>query len=134
MREYYNLLDKPQEAMSSDINEMVNMIHQRNIDAGWFNDIHTGEPLKRNIGEMMMLINSELVEAFEGHRKNLMDDHLPNRKMCEVELADTFIRLLDLAGYLGFDLGGAVVEKMQYNLKREDHKLENRLKENGKKI
>jgi NTP pyrophosphatase (non-canonical NTP hydrolase) len=87
---------------------------------------------KRNIGEMLALIHSEVSEAMEGHRKNLMDDKLPHRKMLEVELADAVIRILDLSGYLNLDIGGAVVEKMQYNAKREDHKIENRSKEGGK--
>lgn len=32
----------------------------------------------------------------------------------------------------GYDLWGAVEEKMEYNLNRPDHKIENRLKEGGK--
>ena len=80
-----------------------------------------------------MLCVSELSEAMEGHRKNLMDDHLPTRKMFEVELADCIIRIFDIAGAVGLDLGGAFVEKMTYNANRADHKPENRLKENGKK-
>ena len=32
----------------------------------------------------------------------------------------------------GFDLAGAIVEKDQYNKHREDHKLENRMKQGGK--
>ena len=35
-----------------------------------------------------MLIVSEIAEAMEGERKDLMDDKLPHRKMAEVELAD----------------------------------------------
>src|SRR5579859_4829409 len=120
--------------MAIDINDMAIMIHQRNVAAGWFHNINTGEPLNRNIAEMLCLIHSEVSEALEGYRKNLNDDHLPHRKMCEVELADTFIRLLDLAEYLGYDLGGAVMEKLAYNLNRADHKRENRLAAHGKKI
>jgi hypothetical protein len=59
-------------------------------------------PLERNIGELIMLCVSEVSEALEGHRKNLPDDKLPHRSMLEVELADTIIRLLDIAG--GFKL------------------------------
>ena len=69
----------------------------------------------------------------EGDRKNLMDDKLPHRKMLEVELADAVIRIFDLAGREGLDLGGALVEKLQYNQIRPDHKKENREKEGGKK-
>lgn len=80
-----------------------------------------------------MLVVSEVSEAMEGHRKNLPDDKLPHRPMVEVELADAVIRIADLAGALGLDLGGAIAEKMAFNATRPDHKPENRKLENGKK-
>lgn len=74
------------------INELAKTIHQNNVEAGWWDDPN------RDLNEVLMLIVTEIAEATEGVRKNLMDDHLPHRKMEEVELADTMIRLLDLAG------------------------------------
>jgi NTP pyrophosphatase (non-canonical NTP hydrolase) len=62
-----------------------------------------------------------------------MDDKLPSRPMLEVELADTIIRIFDMAAGLDLDLGGAFVDKMAYNASREDHKIENRKLLNGKK-
>ena len=117
------------------INQMCKDIHQRNIDAGWWTDIETGESLigKRNKGELLMLVVTEVAEAYEGVRKNLMDDKLPHRKMIEVELADVFIRIFDIAGSEGLDLGGAIREKLAFNKTREDHKIENRRLPNGKK-
>ena len=61
----------------------------------WWVDIHTGEPLNRDKGEQLMLVVTELSEAMEGARKDLMDDHLPQYKMEHVEIIDAFIRLLD---------------------------------------
>ncbi len=109
-------------------------IHQSCIDAGWYTDLETGEPKKRNFGEVIALMHSELSEALEGWRKNLNDHHLPDRRMAEVELADCVIRIFDTAGAEGFDLGAAIAEKFAYNQTREDHKLENRKKANGKRI
>lgn len=114
-------------------NTMCQTIHRYNKDAGWWTDIETGEPLKRNVGEMLMLVVSEISEAMEGHRKDLMDDKLPHRKMIEVELADAVIRICDIAGGLGLDVAGAIQEKVIFNTSRPDHKIENRLAENGKK-
>lgn len=81
-----------------------------------------------------MLIVTEIAEATEGYRKGLMDDHLKNRLMIEVELADAIIRILDLAGYMKLDIGGALDEKLAYNKQRADHNMENRKKPDGKKF
>jgi NTP pyrophosphatase (non-canonical NTP hydrolase) len=108
------------------------MIHGTCVDAGWWTDLETGEPKDRNVGELLMLIVSEVAEAMEGHRKGLMDNHLPHRTMFEVELADVLIRIFDLAGRHNLDLGAAVNEKWLYNMRRDDHKLENRKQPGGK--
>lgn len=112
-------------------------IYYGNIKAGWWTDISTGELRKTGDIELALsktaLVHSEVSEMTEGIRKGLMDDHLPHRPMGEVEAADAIIRLLDLAGYMGWDVGGAIVEKLEYNKSRADHKLENRMKDGGKK-
>lgn len=117
--------------MARMVNDLAEVVHEAN--AKWWVDLETGEPLQRNVGELLALAHSELSEALEGHRKNLMDDKLPHRPMFEVELADTIIRILDMARGLGFDIGGAMAEKMQYNAVREDHTHEARRLANGKK-
>lgn len=118
------------------LNSLVTECYTRSADAGWWTDLETGEPKKLTqelVLSKIALIHSELSEALEGYRKDKMDDHLPHRKMVEVELADALVRLCDLVGRLGLDLGGATVEKIEYNANREDHKIENRKKDGGKK-
>lgn len=114
------------------LTELSQKVHQANIK--WWRDINTGEPIQRNKGELIALMHSELSEALEGERKGLMDDKLPHRKMAEVELVDTIIRILDYAGGFGYDLQGAFEEKMAYNAKRIDHSHEARKNEGGKKF
>jgi hypothetical protein len=120
--------------ITENLNELVNICFKASLEAGWHTDLQTGELIDRNKGEMLCLIHSEVSEAMEGERKGLMDDHLPHRPMAEVELADALIRICDYAGRWGYDLGGAVAEKLEYNKNREDHKIENRIKADGKKF
>ena len=94
----------------------------------WSNDTNSNIPTK------LCLIHSEISEALEGYRKSLMDDKLPHRESIEVELADAVIRIADLAEELKLDLGGAILEKIEYNKNRADHKPEARASANGKKF
>lgn len=112
---------------SHNVNELVRLCHGLAVDAGWHEK-------PREVGTDLMLIVSEVSEAMEGARKDLMDDHLTNRNMLEVELADAVIRIFDTAGKYNLDLGGALVEKLSYNVHRKDHQKENREKDGGKKF
>ena len=107
--------------------EIQRKCYEQSRDMGWHSK-------PREIGTRLALIHSEISEALEGARKDLMDDHLPHRKMLEVELADAVIRILDLAESENLDIAGAVAEKLKYNARREDHKLENREKIGGKRF
>jgi len=175
-------------------NEMAETIYRQNKAVGWWDDP------KRCIFQTLQLVSTEIAEATEGERKNIMDDHLPARKMGEVELADALIRILDLGGRYnweimesvspliectsptlsiggkhlflnvclvglthnlphdydhpdgatnyhytnlvvsivavaesqGYDIEGAMLEKLEYNKQRQDHKRENRAKKGGK--
>ncbi len=111
------------------INEACRISHAEMKQAGWWDA--ADNPLV--VPTKIALIHSEVSEAMEGHRRGLMDDHLPHRTMLACELADVFLRLTDLAGFLGNDLGTVIAEKAAYNKARADHKPENRAKKGGKK-
>lgn len=151
-REDFEAAKGPFHDMRLHVASLCARIHTAN--AKWWVSLHTGQPVRRNVGELLMLCVSELAEAgedspqysivlmeivkhlaraMEGDRKSKMDDKLPHRPMIEVELADALIRICDMAAGLGLDLGGAVAEKMEFNAAREDHQREHRLGEHGKK-
>lgn len=111
---------------------------------GWWTDLTTGQDLTstgypkvgptKNVGELLMLVVTEVGEALEHHRKLLMDDKLPHRNGLEVELADAVIRIFDVGGGLGIDIPGAIAEKLSYNGKRADHQIKNRQAIGGKRF
>ena len=97
---------------------------------------------KKIIGELLMLIVSELSEALEAHRNDrfafrtlpnfdidsLMKTHETTDIMYlfeghvkdtfEDEIADVFLRLFDLCGYLEIDIEKHITAKMAYNKSR----------------
>jgi NTP pyrophosphatase (non-canonical NTP hydrolase) len=86
-----------------------------NVVQGFWDD-YRGTP--NEILAKHMLIVTEIAEASEGVRKNTMDEHCPQFTSEEVELADAFIRIMDLAGVRKLRLGGAIKAKLRYNLTR----------------
>ena len=118
--------------MSNTINELMTAIAANNKAKG-FRD------REFNVGEVLMLITSELGEALEATRKEdwanregfelaTSEPHTPEhweaqfkahiKDSFEDELADSFIRLLDLAERSGVDLAWHVEQKMKYNATR----------------
>ena len=111
------------------INDLAKQIHENNKAKGFFDS-------KKNIGEMLCLIHSEVSEALEADRKNsycfssinmnllngLVNDETFKsyyesfiKGTFEEEMADIFIRVLDLCAYKGIDLESHVKAKMRYN-------------------
>lgn len=109
--------------MKEDLNSLSAMIHKDNVERGFYDDV-------RQMGTLLMLVVSELAEALEADRKgkhvNIRHisekDYLNPDKFKETikdtfedEIADTFIRLFDLVGYLGIDIVAHIKAKLNYN-------------------
>ena len=112
------------------VNEMCKHIYEENKKKGFWDEresILKKENLSSSevdfignafIAQMIALVHSELSEALEASRKNLMDDKLPHRLGLEVELADAVIRIFDMCGGLGINLEDAIKEKLEFNRSR----------------
>lgn len=132
----------PADMVRNGINYAVRECHARAYNNGWWTD-KEGNIIKidptssegiATLGWKLLLIVTEIAEAAEGTRKRLPDDHLPQYSMLDVELADAFIRICDLAGAMDIPLQEIVLDKLDYNDQRADHKPENRAKAGGKEV
>lgn len=89
---------------SSTVKDLCVLCHEIAKSKGFWDE-------KRNVGEALMLVVTELAEAMEAHRKQDADNF-------KEELADTFIRLFDLCGGLGIDVEGEILKKCEKNKQR----------------
>jgi NTP pyrophosphatase (non-canonical NTP hydrolase) len=101
------------------LNKSAQIIFQNNKAKGFWDN-------ERNVGELLMLVTSELGEAMEAHRKgkfanwNIVDQNNYGfasgvKDTFEDEIADAVIRLLDLSAGLGIDLEKHINAKVRYN-------------------
>lgn len=116
------------------INALACEIFERNVEKGFYEK-------PKNIAEMLCLIHSEVSEALEADRKDKYAsfenitfincwkedaDFIKNyfekvKGTFEEEMADIFIRVLDLCAYKGINIEQHVRAKMRYNLSREKY-------------
>jgi len=91
------------------VSQLQEAIHRTAVAHGWWDR-------DRPIGEALMLAVTELAEAMDAYRDgNPASGKIDGFTAMEEELVDTIIRILDLAGRMGFDLEGALRAKMAYN-------------------
>lgn len=128
--------NKSRRSLSESLSKLSSICHEASLAAGWYDELHKLGAVCDNgsfldnifVASRLCLIHSELSEALEGRRRDLMDDHLPQYSMIDVELADAIIKIMDLTGYLGTDIGDIVMAKLEYNRHRVDHKAKTRNK------
>lgn len=110
-----------------ELNKLAAEIHKGNVERGFYDEPH-------ELGTYLMLTTSELAECLEAHRKghsaNIKDvveltENFDKTKFEKTvkntihdEIADTFIRLMDLVGFMGLDLETHVDLKLKYNATR----------------
>jgi NTP pyrophosphatase (non-canonical NTP hydrolase) len=118
------------------ISELCKIAHKQAIDAGFWEKDTGGNWIKRNLGELIALIHSELSEALEALRHNRLQ---PANEYCHFlgknklklikkakwekdtfsdELADAVIRICDLAQSEGIDLEWQIEKKLAFNRTR----------------
>lgn len=118
---------------ASQIDHLQAFCHKEN--SRWWTDPKTGESILENpyvVPVKLLMVITEICEGVEGHRKGMKDSHLPQYNSIDVELADALIRIFDLAGALGVNLGNVFAEKVEFNAHRADHTHVARTAEGGK--
>jgi hypothetical protein len=109
-----NVLPMSLEGYATAINILGVIAHTIAKEKGWWHE-------KRREEGLIALMHSELSEALEALRNgNKPSKILPKYSEAELEYADTIIRILDNGQARGYRIGDAVVDKMKYNLTREN--------------
>jgi hypothetical protein len=94
------------------VNDLALLCHDYSVLQGFYEDFDLSKPLEGYMFPVKLsLIMTELAEAIEAHRKGDMENLME-------EMADIFIRLLDLAGAINMDVESEIQKKMAVNLKR----------------
>jgi hypothetical protein len=84
-------------------------------------------------GAQIATIHQYVSSAMESARKGLKDGIIPSRSGLEVALAKVITLIHIYCISHKYDLPTVREEKLEYNQKRADHKIENRKAEGGKK-
>jgi len=93
-------------------NAIAEDVYNTAVEKGWYDDGG-----KRNLGEAIALMHSELSEALEALRQGetTPSDKLPDYLGVEEELADCIVRIMDIARAKNWRVAEAIVAKIAYN-------------------
>ena len=106
------LTDRNVQAWYEGVGAVQSVIHKTNVAKGFWD-----EP--RNDSEALMLMVTEIAEGCEGLRHgNPPSDHIPKFTAIEEEMADTIIRILDMAEGRQWRVAQALIAKLEFNLTR----------------
>ena len=117
---------------SRGLNEVCDLVHDANVAKGFYDK-------EKSFPEIIALCHSELSEALEADRKlrwvigdaakttlqikndTLFKDEFKQhvKDTVEDEIADEFIRLMDLCGYYKIDIENHIAAKLRFNKLRE---------------
>ena len=73
------------------------IIHSAARARGWWKDPATGLDTNRDAGQLLKLVDTEVLEAYQALMLDTRDEHLPHLSGYRVEVADAFIRICDLS-------------------------------------
>lgn len=101
----------------STYNVVSDEVYKTAVEKGWYEDG------RRNLGEAIALMHSELSEALESLRSDAAkdSDKLSGYLGVEEELADVIIRIMDISRSEGWRIPEAILAKIAYN-KTRPHK------------
>ena len=97
------------------LNEIVQTCHNTADSKGFWDQQEQSLDRRREIGMRLMLVVTEVAEAFEAIRES-REDAIPFN--FAEEIIDTLIRLFDLAFAYGIDVGKVLEHKMKLNAAR----------------